>query len=151
MLAMTGRSLALAGAGLLAIVPLATGSGTLLAQGVGATASPVAGSAQRRAILDAIRPGVEAQIGPNVEFVVRRIRVVRGWALVIADPQRRGGRQIDGHRYFPDFDNMGGLSVTAILRYQGGRWRVVEQAIGATDVWFCDMGPPGLTPSCHVG
>jgi hypothetical protein len=125
-------------------------TGPLHAQGISATASPAAGSAQRRAILDAIRPGVEAQIGANVEFVVRRIRVVRGWALVIADPQRRGGRPIDGHRYFPHFDDMGGLMVTAILRYEGGRWRVAEQAIGATDVWFCDMGPPGLTPRCRA-
>ena len=146
---MRARTLAMAGAGLLAIVSLAHASRPLHAQGVGATASPAAGSAQRRAILDAIRPGVEAQIGPNVEFVVRRLRVVQGWALVIADPQRRGGRPIDGHLYFPDFDNMGGLSVTAILRFQRGRWRVVEQAIGATDVWFCDMGPAGLTPSCR--
>lgn len=150
MIRVMARSLALAGAGLLAIASLPSGSGALLAQGVSATATPAEGSAQRRAILDAVRPGVEAQIGPDVEFVVRRLRVVRGWALVIADPQRRGGRPIDGHRYFPDFDEMGGLTLTAVLRYQRGRWRVVEQAIGATDVWFCDMGPPGLTPSCRL-
>lgn len=142
------RTLGLAGAGLLAIVIVPAGSAQLAAQGVSATAAPAEGSAQRRAILDAIRPGIEAQIGPDVEFVVRSLRVVRGWALVIADPRRRGGRPIDGHRYFPHFDDMGGLMVTAILRFQRGRWRVVEQAIGATDVWFCDMGPPGLTPSC---
>jgi hypothetical protein len=150
MIGLAVRTLTLAGAGLLAIAAVPTGSGSLLAQGISATASPTEGSAQRRAILDAIRPGVEAQIGPNVEFVVRRLRVVRGWALMIADPQRRGGRPIDGHRYFPHFDEMGGLMVTAVLRFQRGRWRVVEQAIGATDVWFCDMGPPGLTPSCRL-
>ena len=143
------RMSALAAAGLLAIAPGAMSPAPLLAQGVSATASPAAGSAQRRAILDAIRPDVEARIGPDVEFVVRRIRVIDGWAFVLADPQRRGGRPIDGHRYFPYFDEMGGLTVTAVLRYRGGRWRVVEQAIGATDVWFCDMGPPGLTPSCR--
>ena len=117
-------------------------------QGVSATAAPAPGSAQRRAILDALRPSIEAQIGPEIEFVVREIRVVRGWAFVAADPQRRGGGAIDGHRYFPHFDEMGGLSVTALLRYQNRRWNLVEQAIGATDVWFCDRGPPGLTPSC---
>ena len=119
------------------------------AQPVSATASPGPGSAQRRAILDAIRPAVEAQIGSDVEFVVRRIRVISGWAFVMADPQRRGGRPIDGHRYFPQFEYMGGLTVTAVLRFRAGRWRVVQQVTGATDVWFCDMGPPGLTPSCR--
>ncbi len=121
------------------------------ALGQSATAPAAPGSAQRRAILDALRPSIETQIGSDVEFVVREIRVVRGWALVIADPQRRGGRAIDGHRYFPYFDEMGGLTVTALLRYQNRRWNLVEQAIGATDVWFCDRGPPGLTPSCSGG
>ncbi len=121
-----------------------------LAQGASATAPAAPGSAQRRAILDALRPAVEAQIGPDVEFVIREIRVVRGWAFVMAEPQRRGGGAIDGHLYFPDFDEMGGLTVTALLRHQNRRWNLVEQAIGATDVWFCDRGPPGLTPSCTV-
>jgi hypothetical protein len=123
-------------------------STTAFALEVSATAAPAPGSAQRRAILDALRPSIEAQIGPDVEFVVREIRVVGGWAFVAADPQRRGGGKIDGHHYFPHFDDMGGLSVTALLRYQNRRWNLVEQAIGATDVWFCDHGPPGLTPSC---
>ena len=117
--------------------------------GVSATAPGAPDSPQRRAILDALRPAVEAQIGPDVEFVVRRIRVMRGWAFVMAEPQRRGGGAIDGHHYFPYFDEMGGLTVTAVLRFRNGRWTLVEQAIGATDVWFCDMGPPGLTPHCR--
>ena len=121
-----------------------------LAQHVSASAPAAPGSAQRRAILNALRPAVEAQIGPDVEFVVREIRVVRGWAFVMAEPQRRGGGAIDGHLYFPYFDEMGGLTVTALLRYQYRRWNLIEQAIGATDVWFCDRGPPGLTPSCTV-
>ena len=98
---------------------------------------------------DTLRPAVEARLGPNVEFVVHEIRVVRGWAYVLATPQRRGGRPIDGHDYFPQFDDMGGLDTTAILRFQNRRWTLVDHAIGATDVWYCDMGPPGLTPSCR--
>lgn len=108
-------------------------------------------AAQRRAILDAIRPAVEARLGPNVEFVVHELRIVRGWAFVAATPQRRGGWSINGYDYFPDFDEMGGLEVQAVLRLRGGRWTVVEQDIGATDVWYCDMGPSGLTPACTVG
>ena len=105
-------------------------------------------AARRRAILDALRPSVEAQIGPNVEFVVRDFRVIGDWAFVLADPQRRGGGRIDGHLYFPQFDQMGGLTVTALLRFRHGRWHVIEKDIGATDVWYCGRGPRGLTPSC---
>ena len=114
------------------------------AQGaVNATAAPRPNSAQRRAILDALRPAIERRLGSNVEFVVSDIRVSGGWAFVMADPQRRGGRPIDGRRYFRNFDDMDGLTVTALLRFQG-RWTLVDHAIGATDVWYCGRGPRSL-------
>ena len=101
-------------------------------------------SSERKAVLDALRPSVEAKVGPNVEFVVHVLRVENGWAFVMADPQRKGGEPIDGNRYFDDFDNMDGLRVDAVLQQKGGRWRVVDLAIGATDVWYCDVGPKKL-------
>lgn len=150
-MAASGRIATILASFALAVAATMGGAATpALAQRASATAPAAPGSAQRRAILDALRPAVEAQIGPNVEFVVREIRVVRGWAFVMAEPQRWGRGAIDGHRYFPYFDEMGGLTVTALLRYRNGGWQLVEQAIGATDVWFCDRGPPGLTPSCTV-
>lgn len=98
---------------------------------------------ERTAILDALRPAIEARIGPNVEFVVESLRVANGYAVVDANPQRRGGGQIDGHRYFgSDFDNMGGLEVTAVLQYRNRRWNLIGQRIGATDVWYCGEGLP---------
>lgn len=122
------------------------------ATGGGDPRSPaVPGSAQRRAILDALRPAVEARLGPNVEFVVDRISVAPGWALVYANPQRRGGAPIDGRAIFGDgFEMMDGLTVTAILRFQGGRWTLVDHAIGATDVWYCDgrTGAPSSLTGC---
>jgi hypothetical protein len=104
-----------------------------------------AAPSQRTAVLDALRPSVEEKLGPNVEFVVALLRVENGWAFVIADPQRKGGKPIDGRKIFgDDFGNMDGLRVDAILHLQHGRWRVVDSAIGATDVWYCDVGPRRL-------
>ena len=80
----------------------------------------VPASSQRKGILDALRPAVEARVGPNVEFVVQVLRVENGWAFVMADPQRKGGKPIDGNRYFDDFDNMDGLRVDAVLQLKGG-------------------------------
>jgi len=111
----------------------------MLALSVAAPASP-----QRKAVLDALRPPVEAKIGRSVEFVVQVLRVEDGWAFVMADPQRKSGKPIDGNRYFDDFDNMDGLRVDAVLQLKGGRWRVVDFAIGATDVWYCEVGPRRL-------
>jgi hypothetical protein len=103
--------------------------------------------AERRAILDALRGPVQRRLGPNVEFVVHETRVVGGWAYVLATPQRRGGRPIDP-RILPGYDRDSGFDVTAILRSNGRRWRVVRHEIGAGDVWYCGMGPRGLTPRC---
>ena len=101
--------------------------------------------AERKAVLDALRPRVEARLGPDIEFVVQVIRVENGWAFLMADPQRKGGKPIDGKRIFgEDFENMDGLRVDAVLRRSGGRWKVVDWGIGATDVWYCDVGPKKL-------
>ena len=100
---------------------------------------------QRKAVLDALRPAVETKLGPNVEFVVQVIRVENGWAFAMADPQRKGGKPIDGRRIFgEDFENMDGLRVDAVLQFKSGRWKVVDYGIGATDVWYCDVGPRKL-------
>ncbi len=109
-----------------------------------------AGSPMRRAILDAVRPPIERALRGPVEFVVQTIRVQSGWALVIADPQRPGGGAIDASRYFPNEQEMDGLTVNAILRLRNGRWVLVDHAIGPTDVWYCDpaLGAPRSLTGC---
>ncbi len=107
-------------------------------------AAAVPSQVERKAVLNALRPTVEAKLGPNVEFLVQVLRVENGWAFVMADPQWKGGGSIDGKRYFDDFDNMDGLRVDAILQFKNGRWEVVDYAFGATDVWYCDVGPKSL-------
>jgi len=118
------------------------------------SAAPVSAQvqgAERRAILDAMRPTIEQRLRGPVEFVVRRIAVRSGWALVIADPQRPGGGRIDGRRIFgEDYQYMDGLTVNAVLRLSQGRWRLVDHAIGPTDVWYCDpaLGAPRALTGC---
>jgi hypothetical protein len=107
-----------------------------------AAASPLS---ERKAVLEALRPKVEAKLGPGVEFVVQFIRIENGWAFVMADPQRKGGKPIDGRRiYGDDFENMDGLRVDSVLQKRKGRWVVADFGIGATDVWYCDVGPKSL-------
>jgi hypothetical protein len=109
-------------------------------------APPTFGSTQRAAIMDAIRPAIETEIGPNVEFVPSCVQVWKGWALVNAEPQRKGGRKIDP-RILPDWQYRDGLTVTALLRFRYGRWNLVGHAIGATDVWYDGRAPRQLTRS----
>src|SRR5690349_15530691 len=56
---------------------------------------PAKGSAERKAILDAIRPAIEAQMRTAVEFQINVMLSDGDWAFVGANPQRPGGGEID--------------------------------------------------------
>jgi hypothetical protein len=105
--------------------------------------SPGPGTPQRKAVLDALRPKIERDLGVRpIEFVVQEIRVGGGWAFVRVTPQRKGGGAIRNPE--PEAD---GVHTEAVLRYLGGRWTVVDYGIGSTDVWWiglCGDVPAGL-------
>jgi hypothetical protein len=102
--------------------------------------NPGRGTAQRTAIMNAARPAAEAEFGRPVEFVVSCVQVERGWAVLMATPQRPGGRAIPA----PRSDFRDGNTVTAVLRFQNGRWRLMDHRIGATDMWWDGMVPRSL-------
>ena len=58
--------------------------------------TPGPGSKERKAILDAVRPRVEAMVGKRVEFIVAKLDVACGYARLLATPQEPGG---NGDRY----------------------------------------------------
>lgn len=104
--------------------------------------TPPPGSAERRALLDAVRPHIEGELGAPVEFVVHQLRVGGGWAFVQATPQRPGGRAIP-----QPHSDMDGVHTEAVLRRDGDDWIVVGWAVGSTDVWYleyCGHVPRGL-------
>lgn len=101
-----------------------------------------AARSERRAILNVVRAPLERRLGAPVELVVTTYRRKPHWAFVQVEPQRPGGRSINGRRYYgDDWDNMDGLTTTAILRKAAGRWRLVELRVGATDAWYCGFVP----------
>lgn len=101
--------------------------------------TPPPGSSQRREIVDAFRPRIEAEVGPPVVFVVSVLRVSGNWAFVQATPRRPGGVDIDWKRtkfreaFEKDF--MSDI-VMGLLKYDGGKWSLVEYVIGPTDVFW---------------
>ncbi len=124
--------LAVIAAMLLSIGPLSVG--TASAQQI---YTPERGSQERKLILDAIRPLLEARVGAPVEFVVNRMRVYQDWAWLVVDPQRPGGGEIATSG--PDFkmwEDLDGLTTYALLRQAYGRWNLIDYAIGPTDVFW---------------
>lgn len=128
----------------LAVAACALLPATVAAQTGDASSPARRGSPQRAAILNAVRPAVEADLRTQVQFLVRCIQVHNGQAIVTATPQRRGGGAID-RRVINDWENRDGLTVTAIMQFRAGRWALVDHAIGATDVWYEAMVPRTLT------
>jgi len=114
---------------------------------------PARGTAERSEILNALRPMLEARVGPPVEFVVDWMRSGNGWAFVQVSPQRPGGGAIDLYRttYANQAEYMDGIVTFALLRFQYDRWNLIDFAVGPTDVfWQGDplyaQLPRGLTP-----
>lgn len=113
-------------------------------QPVLAQSRPAKSSSQtdRAAILSAVRPFVERDLGAPVEFVVGTYTVRGNVAFIGVTAQRPRGRAIDiaqtpiGRKYPGQlFD---GTSAQAMLYKQGGRWRLEHYEFGATDVWYSD-------------
>lgn len=73
---------------------------------------PRVGSAERRALMNALRPRVEAMVGKPVEFVVGKLNVACGYARLLASPQEKGGH---GDHY---------EAVDAFFVKRNGVWRL---------------------------
>jgi hypothetical protein len=103
--------------------------------------TPARGSAERKAIIDALRIPVEKQLKQPVIFRIDQLRVQKGWAFLQGMPQTPDGGEIDytGTVYQEAIEEGafdGG--VFALLRNEKGKWRVVQYVIGATDVPYVD-------------
>ena len=110
--------------------------------------TPAPGSPVRRALMDAVRPLVQAKVGGRIEFKVNHIAVGGDHAFVMLEPQRPGGGSITYDA--PEAEFMDGLHTEALLVRRGARWTVEDHAIGSTDAWYlilCDRYA-SLVPTC---
>jgi hypothetical protein len=103
------------------------------------TQTPAPGSAERKAIADALRAPVEKELGQKVVFKIDHLKVDSGWAFLRGVPQRPGGGKVDyGSTPYRQriedgvFDDW----ICALLRKKAGKWQVVKYVIGATDVVY---------------
>jgi hypothetical protein len=111
--------------------------------------TPEKGSAERKAILDALRVPVEKELKQKVQFAINDFKVSGNWAFLSGEPQDASGSQpnYDSTQYREQveagmFDN----NFFALLKKNGGKWKVVTHAIGCTDVcyatWWKDYKAP---------
>lgn len=105
---------------------------------VGALAwTPPRGSPVRAAIIDAVRPLIEAEVGAPVVLAVSALNIEGPFAFVSVRPMRPGGAAIDWsrtrHARAKAADTISDVS-QALLTGDDRNWSVVEFAFGPTDV-----------------
>lgn len=121
---------------------------------------PKRGTAERKMLMNALRPLAERDLGAPVEFVVHDLRVSGNRAFASVQPQRPGGSQIEvwstpGHASGQfSSDTMDGTHMQALYVRSGKTWVVMEHSIGATDVWFagepfCSSWGPVIAEFCY--
>lgn len=101
--------------------------------------TPEKGSAERTAILNALRVPVERSLKQKIVFVTDSFNVRGSWAFVSGRPTTTSGDNPslkgtawDGSEDL--FDN----NFFGLLRKSNGKWRVVTHALGCTDVCYAD-------------
>jgi hypothetical protein len=111
---------------------------SVLGQGV---YTPEKGSAERKAILDALRIPVERELKQPIVFVSDHFKVQGAWAFVSGTPRSPDGGMPNykGTKYAEAqregfFDN----NFFALLKKTAGKWKVTTYAIGCTDVCYSE-------------
>ena len=102
---------------------------------------PANGSAERKAILDALRVPVERDLKQKVVFVADSFKVQGNWAFVSGTPQGANGSTPDYSKTkYADAVDSGAFdnNFFALLKKAAGKWRVTTYAIGCTDVCYTD-------------
>lgn len=99
--------------------------------------TPKKGSAERKAILDALRPWVEKQLGQEVILLVDHLAVKDGFAFLTGRPLQPNGKRIDYLKtsykevveqgFFDD-------NLSALFRQEGSGWKLITSSLGSTDV-----------------
>ena len=115
--------------------------------------SPPRGSAERVALMNALRGQVRGDLGGDVVFVVNALNSNGDWAFGELNPTWPDGRaiRVEGTPIYRQDPHIDGLRTEAIWRKERGRWTVFAHAVGATDVWwleYCNRVPRGLMRGC---
>lgn len=103
--------------------------------------TPTKGSAERTAILAALRVPVEKELKQKIQFSVENFKSNGTWAFLSGDPQNMSGGKPNykGTEYQEAIDaDMFDNNFFALMRKTGGKWKVVTYAIGCTDVCYAN-------------
>jgi hypothetical protein len=106
-------------------------------------------SPERTAVLVALLPAIEAKLGQPAALKPGRVTIDNGWAFVDGQTVQPDGNAIDYSKTpYKEAVAAGAFDdgFSALLRLEGGTWKVLTFNIGATDVpwveWPKEFGAP---------
>ena len=136
------------------LIVIAQGGGAVEAKAAPGPNVPERGSAERKAIVDALRVPVEKMVKQPVIFKIDHLKTQNNFAFLLGKPERPDGTALDysgtGYQEAVDagaFDD----GIVALLRKVNGKWKVIQYVIGATDVPYVEWdkkygAPKGIFP-----
>ncbi len=95
--------------------------------------TPIRGSVERNAIMDAFRPVIQRELKNTVIFTNVHLRVQNGWAFVEAAPRDPRGQRVITSTSYEDDPHCCSDLVIGLLRWNGSRWRVVEHRVSPAE------------------
>ncbi len=102
--------------------------------------TPAKDSAERKAILNALRVSVEKELKQKVSFNVDVFNVQGAWAFLSGEPMNAAGTGKPNYKrtiYQKAIDeDMFDSNFFAVLKKSGAKWTVITYAIGCTDVCY---------------
>jgi hypothetical protein len=112
------------------------------------------GSAERTAVLNALRVPVEKELNQKIQFNVETLNSNGTWAYFGGEPQNmKGGKPNYKKTPYQEAINEGMFdnNIFALLKKTGGKWKVIRYEIGCTDVcyatwWKEYKAPKGIFP-----
>lgn len=116
----------------------------VLALGPAIAAEPYApkpGTPERKALMEALRMPVQAELKKPVIFKVDRLKVQGDWAFLAGVPLQPDGTEMDyrgTHHEEAIREGAFDGGIFALLQKRNGQWKTVRYIIGATDVPYVD-------------
>ena len=111
--------------------------------------TPSKDSAERKAVLNALRVPVERELKKKTIFEIQTLNVEGNWAFLDGIPKKGDGSAMDYRNTIYQQaikEGIFGNGVVALLKKSGASWRVVKYVIGPTDVpyvtWWKDYKAP---------
>jgi hypothetical protein len=121
----------------------------LFAGNTTAQTTPAKGSAERKAIMDALRANAKniKGLSGKIIFTVSRLQVQNGWAFIVATPQSADGKSLTTFQSWCEYDQ----DVIALLKKRGNSWRVVARDVCPSDVSYGDWDKRYGAPRSILG